>query len=191
MVDLDTRRSVLRLLIPAAVAVLSVSAFASAQQQASRSAHYIRYKGAWFDIDYPAGWKATPLSRSTTSVAGSDSAQFTSPDESATFYVFSPQWNGIPKEVLLDPKREVLVSQRVEHAPQGKRPDGSYLYNPAAHWYTVRARDNSYQRSWVDVEDKGLNVRHVFGIKYRNKQAYQKYRVHYAHFCKSLEQFSD
>lgn len=191
MVDLNAHRSVLRLLILAAAAVLSVSASASAPQQASRSVGYAKYKGAWFDIDYPVGWKATPLSRSTTSVTGSDSARFTSPNGDAEFYVFSPQWNGDPKEVALDPKREVLVSQRVERAPQGKRPDGSYLYNPVAHWYTVRARDNSYQRSWVDVEDKGLNVRHVFGIKYRNKKAYQKYRVYYAHFCKSLEQFSD
>lgn len=185
------RRSASRLLTLAAAAVLSASASTSAHQQTSRPAHYTTYKGAWFNIDYPLGWKVTSLSQSTTSVTASDSARFTSPDGSAAFYVFSPQWNGNPKEVALDPKREVLVSQRVESVPQGKRPDGSYLYNPVAHWYTVHARDNSYLRSWVDVEDKELNVRHVFGIKYRNKQAYQKYRIQYTHFCSSLEQFSD
>ncbi len=79
----------------------------------------------------------------------------------------------------------------MESKPHGKQPDGSYVYNPVAHWYTVRAKDHSYQRSWVDVEDKGLNVRHVFSIKYRTAQVYQQYRAQYAHFCKSLEQFSD
>ena len=152
---------------------------------------YGKYRGAWFTIEYAAGWKIQSPSRSSASETGSDSARFTYPDGSAEFYVFSPQWNGHPQEAAVNKKREVLVSQHVESSLHGKQAGGSYLYNPVAHWYTVRARDNSYQRSWVDVEDKGLNVRHVFGLKYRTASVYQKYRAQYAHFCKSLEQFSD
>ena len=131
-----------------------------------------------------------PSSRSATRMTGSDSARFTSPDGSVEFYVFSPLWNGNPKEVALNPKRETLVFHRFARASRVKI-TGGYLYNNVANWYTARAKDRSYERSWVDVEDKGLNVRHVFGIKYRSQQVYQKYQAQYAHFRKSLEQFSD
>jgi hypothetical protein len=124
-------------------------------------------------------------------VDGSDSAWFTSPDGSAQFYVFSPQWNGNPTEIALDAKCEILVSHRVERASRGKMTGGGYRVNNVANWYTVRAKDNSYLRAWVDVEDKGINVRHVFGIKYRNAKTYQKYQAQYEHFRRSLEQFSD
>lgn len=160
-----------------------------AAQQGTR--HFVKYHGAWFEINYPAGWKATSLGRSITSITGSDSARFTSPDSSAEFYVFSPQWNGNPAEIKLDPRREVLVSSRIQSASRGKMRDGGYISNTTAHWYTARAKDHSYERSWVDVEDKGLNVRNVLGIKYRNQAVYQKYKAQYAHFCKSLVQFAD
>ena len=173
------------------VALLSLIATASAQSRGDLNDRYAKYKGAWFSIEYPRGWTVTPLAWSKTSEMGSDSARFTSRSGDAEFYVFSPQWNGDPKEVAQDPAREVLVSHHLESASRSKLSSGGYVYNPVANWYTVRAKDHSYLRSWVDVEDKGLNVRHVFGIKYRSPQTYQKYRVQYAHFCQSLKQFSD
>lgn len=174
-----------------ATAFLPPSAFAAPRPQATHANPYLTYKGAWFSVAYPSGWKVHPVAQSTSSVSGFDSARFTSPDGSAEFYVFSPQWNGDPKEIALDPAREVLVSHRVEHASRDKMSGGGFVSNNVSNWYTARARNNSYLRSWVGVEDKGLNVRHVFGIKYRDQQTYQKYRAQYAHFCKSLEQFSD
>ena len=175
----------LLLLLPALLLGLSPLA---AQQEQSR---FAKFHGAWFDIDYPSGWKATPIGRSLSSTTGSDSARFTAPDGSAEFYVFSPQWNGSPAEIKLDPRREVLVSSRTQTASSGKMRGGGYLSNTLAHWYTACAKDHSYERSWVDVEDKSLNVRHVFGIKYKNQAARQKYKGQYAHFCKSLVQFAD
>lgn len=175
-------------LVSAALLLFTTSA--PARQGAEHTAPYAKYHGAWFDIDYPVGWKATPFSRSATSTTGSNSARFTSPNGSVEFYVFSPQWNGNPKEIALDPKRETLVSHRVVRTSRVKI-TGGYLYNNVANWYTARAKDHSYERSWVDVEDQGLNVRHVFGIKYRHQAGYQKYRPQYSHFCNSLEQFSD
>ena len=171
------------------IAALLPASFPLAAQQGK--GHFAKYHGAWFDIDYPAGWKAAPIGRSISSTTGPDSARFTSPDGSAEFYVFSPQWNGDPAEVNLDPRREVLVSSRTEKALSGKRRGGAYISSTTAHWYTARAKDHSYERSWVDLEDKDLNVRHVFGIKYRNQAVYQEYKVQYAHFRKSLVQFSD
>ena len=163
-----------------------------AQPRAVHSSSYAVYKGgAWFKIEYPRGWKAASLTQSKTSVTGYDSARFTAPDGSAEFYVFSPQWNGDPQEIMLDPKREVLVAHRVGHASRGRMGDGSFMSSLVVNWYTVRAKDNSYLRSWVDTEDKGLNVRHVFGIKYRNAKVCKEYQVEYAHFCKSLVQYAD
>ena len=158
----------------------------SAQQGTSRSSYAV-YQGAWFKIEYPRGWKATSLSRSKTSVTGYDSARFTSPDGSAEFYVFSPQW----QEIMLDPRQEVLVAHRLGHASHGRREGGNDMSAPVVNWYTVQAKDNSYQRSWVDTEDKELNTRLVFGIRYRNKQVYKKCQAQYAHFCKSLVQYAD
>ena len=111
--------------------------------------------------------------------------------EVLSFTFFSPQWNGDPKEIALNPGREISVSHRVEQASRGKMTGGGYLANVTANWYTVRAKDGTYERSWVDIEDKGVNVRHVFGIKYRNGQIYRKYQAQYAHFRNSLEQFAD
>jgi hypothetical protein len=169
-------------------AVLLAALPLAAQQKKD---HFVKYHGAWFDIDYPSGWKATSLGRSISSTTGSDSARFTSPDGSAEFYVFSPQWNGDPAAIKLDPRREVLVSSRTQSASRGKMRGGGYISNTVAHWYTARAKDHSYERSWIDVEDKGLNVRHVFGIKYRSQTVYQKDKAQYAHFCDSLVQFGD
>lgn len=177
--------------------VFGIMAFSAAAVTAAQAApaasqpRYAAYKGAWFTVDYPKGWKVTPLSRSASSMTGSDSARFTAPDGSVEFYIFSPLWNGDPKEISLDPKCEALVSHTTQSAPRVKMKTGGYVYNPVAQWYTARAKDNSYQRSWLDVEDKGLNVRHVFGIKYRDAQAYKKHKAEYDHFRKSLEQFSD
>ncbi len=162
-----------------------------ARQEARRSSYTVYQGGAWFKIEYPRGWKATSLSRSKTSVTGYDSARFTAPDGSAEFYVFSPQWNGSPQEIVLDPQREVLVAYRSGHAPHGRTGNGSDMSAAVVNWYTAQAKDNSYQRSWVDTEDKALNTRFVFGIKYRNKQVYKKYQAQYTHFCKSLVQYAD
>jgi hypothetical protein len=70
------------------------------------------FKGAWFDVRYPAGWKAQRGQKSATSDESTDSARFTSPDGRAEFYVFSPQWNGTPD--VYDFKRETVVARKVQ-----------------------------------------------------------------------------
>lgn len=139
---------------------------------------WFTYKGAWFEVRYPSTFKVRPSLRSS-SASGFDSAFFAAPDSSVEFYVFSPQWNGEPSDIQIT-SGEVLVSQTSE-----KRGDKTVRR------VTVKARDNSYSRSFEDTEDSATNTRKVFGIKYRDQSAYSRYRQTYLTFKQSLTQFAD
>lgn len=139
----------------------------------------LTYKGAWFQIKYPSNFKVRPSLRSSSG-QGYDSVFFSSPDGSVEFYVFSPQWNGQPSDIEMNSQSEVQVSQNTE-----KRA-GRIVRR-----MTIRARDNSYLRSFEDTEDTTTNTRKVFGIKYRNEAAYSRYRQSYLTFKQSLTQFAD
>ncbi|MGZ8846105.1 MAG: hypothetical protein ACXW3C_06535 [Pyrinomonadaceae bacterium] len=139
----------------------------------------LTYKGAWFEIKYPSNFKVRPSLRSSSG-RGYDSVFFSSPDGTVEFYVFSPQWNGEPADIEMNPQSEVQVSQNTE-----KRA-GRIVRR-----MTIRARDNSYLRSFEDTEDTTTNTRKVFGIKYRNEAAYSRYRQSYLTFKQSLTQFAD
>lgn len=137
------------------------------------------YTGAWFEVKYPSNFTARPSQRSS-SASGFDSAFFTAPGGSVEFYVFSPQWNGEPGDIALDSRFEVSVSQTTQRS-------GSKIVRRA----TIRARDGSYTRSFEDIEDTATNTRRVFGIKYANQAAYNRYRQTYLTFKQSLTQFAD
>ena len=137
------------------------------------------YKGAWFDIQYPANFRVR--SALTSSSSGYDSAFFTSPDGTVEFYVFSPQWNGDPSEdIAINPAEEVYEAQKQEEK-NGKQ----------VRWVTISAKNQAYTRSYVDTEDTISNTRLVFGIKYHNQKAYNKYKSAYLKFKKSLKQYAD
>lgn len=131
------------------------------------------YKGPWFDVRYPSDFKAK---KGKTE----DSAVFISPDGAVEFFVFSPLWNGDPKEIMLDAKKEKVGSEARE-----KKGD-VVIYRA-----TFVAKDGSYTRSVEDVENTGYNTRYTFGYKYRDKKAFDKYRQAYLNFKKSLMQYSD
>lgn len=137
------------------------------------------YRGAWFEIKYPANFGVRP-SQPSSSAQGFDSVFFTAPDGSVQFYVFSPQWNGIPNDIQLNPQTEVVVSRDVvkRASRQVRR-------------VTIKARDGSYLRSYEDTEDTATNTRKVFGISYINQAAYNRYRTAYLTFKGSLTQFAD
>lgn len=140
---------------------------------------WLTYRGAWFEIKYPASFAVNPSQRSSTSTRGFDSVFFAAPDGSVEFYVFSPQWNGT-LEIEMNSGTEVLVSQSAE--TRGSK---------TVRWVTIRARDNSYSRSFEDTYDSASNTRKVFGIRYRNQVAYSRYRHTYLAFKQSLRQFGD
>src|SRR5882672_797118 len=118
------------------------------------------YRGAWFEIRYPANFRIRP-SQKSSSPQSFDSVFFTAPDGSVEFYVFSPQWNGQPDDIELHARDEVKVSENTEQR-------GSLTIRRM----TIKARDDSYTRSFEDTEDSATNTRKVFGIKYRNQDAY-------------------
>lgn len=153
---------------------------AATRPSAGAEARWTVYKGAWFEIGCPGGFTARPSLRSSTSEGGYDSAFFAAPDGSVEFYVFSPQWNGEPADIEMDPRRERLVSQ-------SSRTEGGVTVRRV----TVRARDGSWTRSFVDTLDRDANTRTVFGIRYRTRSDYDRHRASYLRFKKSLVQYAD
>ena len=146
----------------------------------SRKGSWRKYKGAWFEIRYPATFKARPSLESISFDGQYDSAVFTAADGSAEFYVFAPQWNGKPTDIEIDPNKEDYVSQDAEQK-------GTITVRRV----TIKAKDGSYTRAFEDTENTDLNIRRVFGFKYRNQGIYDKYRNQYLTFKRSLQQFSD
>ena len=138
------------------------------------------YRGAWFEIKYPPGFQVKPSLKSRTSVKGCDSAFFASPGQEVEFYIFSPQWSGEPADIELIPGQEILVSEHKER--QGEK---------NIRMVTVKDQAGNYLRSWIDTQDTMSNTRLVFGIKYKDQSAYNKYRKQYLLFKNSLKQFAD
>jgi hypothetical protein len=139
---------------------------------------WLTYKGAYFDIKYPAGFRVRPSQR--TDGERYDSAFFIAPDGSVEFYVFSPIWNGDPQDIEINDATEEYVSQNTQTS------NGIKIRRA-----TIRAKDGSYTRSFEDTENTNTNNRTVFGIKYRDQTAYNKYRQSYLTFKKSIKQYAD
>lgn len=161
------------------LSIFAVLGFYSDLAAAEAGSGWQVFKGAWFEIKYPPGFTVTPGPKSSTSVQGYDSAFFLSPDQTVEFYVFSPQWRGMP-EIDLDPATEVIVSKEVKTKN-----------NITVTQVTVKEKTGKYLRSWLDREDNLSNTRTVFGIKYRDMPSYNKYRPDYLIFKNSLRQFAD
>lgn len=155
------------------LALLVVNSIPASASQGSWSS----YKGAYFEIKYPAGFRVRPSQRSDENP---DSAFFTAPDGSVEFYVFSPIWNGEPRDIEINEATESYVSQATQ------KKGGIKIRR-----MTMRAKDGSYLRSVEDTENTNTNNRTVFGIKYRDQAAYNKYRQTYLTFKKSIKQFAD
>jgi hypothetical protein len=143
------------------------------------------YKGAWFEIKYPSGFKVKPGQKSATSTVGYDSVSFVSPDDNVVFYVFSPQWQGKAREtdIEINPNREELIEQKVTK----EKDQVGILKTIRA--FTVKAKDNSYVRAIRDETTDSTRL--VFGIKYKSKEFYNKYYNDYLLFKKSLQQLGD
>jgi hypothetical protein len=146
----------------------------------SRKNSWRTYKGAWFEIKYPATFKARASLESISFDGQYDSAVFTAADDSAEFYVFAPQWNGKPTDIEINLDKEEYVSQQIQQK-------GTINVRRV----TIKAKDGSYTRAFEDTENTDLNIRRVFGFKYKDRTAYDKYRSQYLTFKGSLQQFSD
>lgn len=138
------------------------------------------FKGAWFEVWVPPHFKALPSSNAQSPEVGVDSAFFRSPEREVEFYVFSPQWNGEPREIALNPATETLSAKETKTAG-----------GQTVTYYTIQAKDHAYTRSYQDTSSALTNTRLVFGIKYANQAAYDRYRDTYIRFKQSLRQFAD
>jgi hypothetical protein len=136
------------------------------------------YQGAWFEVKYPQDFKAHGSLLSATS-DGFDSAFFTSPDGTVSFYVYSPQWSGDAKDIALQ-TNEKLASSKEEKSDV-----------KSVEWWTIIAKDQSYTRSYQKTTDMTSNTIHVIGIKYKNQAAYERFKKQYISFKSSLKQFAD
>jgi hypothetical protein len=163
---------------------LALSAFGVDCAAKNEAEKWPTYHGAWFIISYPPGFKVRPSLNSSSSDARFDSVFFAPKDKSVEFYVFSPQWNGDPADIALQPKTERIISTKSVQ----KRLD--QIETITIKWTTIAAKDGSYSRSIVDTESS-LNTRTVFAIKYRDSKTLQKYKADFARFKKSLVQFAD
>ncbi|MBI4835971.1 MAG: hypothetical protein HY817_01800 [Candidatus Abawacabacteria bacterium] len=154
------------------------------------------YRGSWFDIKYPSNFIPRPTSptnktNAITSVQ-TDEAYFTSPDSTVEFFVFSPLWGGNPENYLNISNTEEQVSEKTETRKENDYP--GQFGDKTIRWLTIKAKDSSYYRSLISIKEQigtGSDLHHVFGIKYKNNDAYAKYRDAYAAFKNSVRQYSD
>ncbi len=151
----------------------------------------ILYGGSWFDIEYPKKFTANPIIptdvyKGMTRVH-TDEAYFASPDGAVEFFVFSPLWSGDPADYLTVRATEELISEKNEE-------NGSNFDKKVIRWVTIKAKDMSYYRSFVSIKEQvgtGSDLHHVFGIKYKDNEAYERYRDAYIAFKESLRQYGD
>ncbi len=142
------------------------------------------YKGAFFSINYPAGFLPRPRTPIEGDRINTNEAYFTSPDGLVEFFVFSPQWGGDPNDYLTIKDTEQLVEQKKDDSKQ----------DILVTWATIKARDGSYERSYVSTKTllgSRSETHKVFGIKYAHTDIYTNYKDDYGAFKDSLEQFAD
>lgn len=132
--------------------------------------------GMSFTIDYPSDFTAIPgLGRDVDPNDPVSSASFRSPDGSVEFYVYSPLWNGEPTDFSPPEGTKVVeerTGDRVVRRATWKMPGGM-------------------TRSFEDTEYPSTNTRRTFGIAYRDRASYEKWRPAYLAFKASLRQFAD
>lgn len=138
------------------------------------------FRGAWFPIKYPADFTAKGSLASSTSDEDDafDSATFTSPDGTVSFYVYSPQWNGDPTDIDLKPG-EKECSRSISRGKGGQ----------TVTFWTIVAKNGRYSRSYQSTRQG--DTMHVIGIRYTTQKAYDKYKKQYLAFKASLEQYAD
>lgn len=140
---------------------------------------FATFKGSWFDIKYPIGFKTVirePAATGGGDGVACDGVSFISPDGLVEFYIYSPQWSGSPKWIL---RREGEKQTAYSVKKQG---DKTVTY--------VTRKGPGYMRSYADYRQYE-SVRWVFGYKYASEAARKAYSPLYLKFKQSLKQYAD
>ncbi len=172
-------RAVTGLLTLAATLTSAPAAIVQAEQQDYAVQKTGIFRGAWFDVSYPADFSVKPSLKSTTA-EGYDSAEFISSDGAVSFYVFAPQWGGNATDIALIPEHEQLVTEQRRQ-----------VRDREMHWFTIAARDGSYHRSYQETIARQGSVKTVVGIRYKNEVARLRYQKAYQLFRSSLKLYAD
>lgn len=151
----------------------------AAGAEASEELAWPTYAGAWFEVDYPPGFRVRPSLPSTTA-EGYDSVFFESPDGRVSFYVCSPQWSREPSDIEPAEASETVVAAEEEGIPAG-----------TIRRYAIAALDGSYLREYEERELFEGSVRWAVGFRYPDPRTREEYGHSYERFKESLRQFSD
>lgn len=135
------------------------------------------YKGAWFDLQYPVGFKVVPRQKCPSIATEYDAMSFLSTDGRVEFFIYSPQWAGTPD----------WITQRAGEKLTGKSSEklGAKIIT------YVTFKGNGYTRSYADYRQPEYQTRWVFGYKYKDSASYHAYRNLYLQFKQSLKQYAD
>jgi hypothetical protein len=147
----------------------------------------LRYSGAWFDVEYPSSFTPSPSQTNGVDHINTDEATFTSEDGSVEFFIYSPLWNGQTTYHTISDNEDFVDRKEVETP-------GTGFDKTLTKWVTVKAKDNSYYRSYIHVRkqiDTGSEYTYTFGIKFKDTNAYNTYKDAYIAFKKSLVQYGD
>lgn len=154
------------------------------------------FRGRYFTVAYPENFEFWPTAPTTVfngkTFVQTDEAFFISPDETVDFFVYSPLWSGDPESYFEIALSEQLVSEKIEETKEEEHP--GQFGDKIVRWVTIKAKDDSYYRSFVSIKSQvgtGSDLHHVFGIKYQDNAAYEKYKAAYVAFKESLKQYSD
>lgn len=153
----------------------------SANQLESAGLSPKTYHGAWFDIEYPSDFRVKIIQFSSTKSDGSaDAVEFVSPDNSVTFYIFSPQWGGNAPGIKLIPLVEKMSTKTIVKSKKG-----------TVTLYTIESNNKFYIRSYQDFVSNDGDIHWVVGVKYKDINSYNMHKQQYLRFKSSLRQYAD
>jgi hypothetical protein len=164
--------------IPAGVIPANKNNSPKQKQVCNDAGCFVQFRGAWFDIMYPAEFSPKIIQKSALGADKADAVIFSSPDKLVEFYIYSPQWDGVAPGIEISPTTERLDSEK-----SSKSKDGIIT------WFTISSRKGEYIRSYQEF--KSDSVHWVIGIKYKDKNNYDNYKKQYLFFKKSLRQYAD
>ncbi len=135
-----------------------------------------KYETNWLSVEYPASFVARPsLLSDTTLEEGYSSVFFESPDKLVEFYVYSTALYIEPSDIALTDSEKLVSEKETKRA------------HDLVKTWTIAAKDKSYMRSYsAYYGEDGLIMIDIVGLKYKDTDAYNKYKDDYIAFKKSF-----
>lgn len=140
---------------------------------------YKKYRGTWFEIQYPGNFRIIPSLQSAGVPGAFGSVFFELPDRAVRFYIFAPQWAGENPDIALKDTEETNQPDKKENK------DGFRKV-----WYTIRPKQTGRTRSYLETTNEEGTVRWAIGIEYANRKVYERYLPQDDRFKTALQQFS-